>query len=111
MRISDWSSDVCSSDLIELLHEVHAAALDGIGAVRRKDDDALKRPVGERSAERSRDGNPHLLVHLVLVRADEDRHSLTLRLLARLSATVAPTTSNNSQGLPYLATHMEQFGI
>src|SRR3546814_2049394 len=34
---------------IELLHEVHAAALDGIGAVRRKDDDALERQVGERS--------------------------------------------------------------
>src|SRR3546814_650713 len=100
MRISDWSSDVCSSDLIELLHEVHAAALDGIGAVRRKDDDALERQVGERSAERSRDGNPPLLVHLVLVRADEDRHSLPLRLLARLSASVAPTTSKSWQGLP-----------
>src|SRR3546814_19387137 len=32
MRISDWSSDVCSSDLIALMFESNAAFLAGLGS-------------------------------------------------------------------------------
>src|SRR3546814_20308967 len=45
MRISDWSSDVCSSDLLRLTqhHIVQSLAVDGDGCGRRRVGDAVAR--------------------------------------------------------------------
>src|SRR3546814_2834653 len=51
MRISDWSSDVCSSDLV-LLHQLRVV-LDGLGH-RAEDDALLGQLLAERGADRDR---------------------------------------------------------
>src|SRR3546814_3124345 len=62
MRISDWSSDVCSSDLGHAVEQV-AEALD-IGVVQRRVDlveDADRRGIGEEQGEDERDRGQRLL--------------------------------------------------
>src|SRR3546814_11093032 len=41
MRISDWSSDVCSSDLLDALHDNPFIALDGLDAIAGRSEDEL----------------------------------------------------------------------
>src|SRR3546814_16535659 len=43
MRISDWSSDVCASDLLQLLADVLVEALDARQVVDRNEGDLLDR--------------------------------------------------------------------
>src|SRR3546814_8777256 len=59
MRISDWSSDVCSSDLVDLLEElelephlVHPSRCKAIASARLKNDKVDAATLAQRSEER-----------------------------------------------------------
>src|SRR3546814_8902611 len=80
LRISDWSSDVCSSDLrgVKVL-SLDLDEVDGLAAkVRRKDRDAARVIVIKRStwSERKRFNLAHELGHMVI--APGDRKSVVL---------------------------------
>src|SRR3546814_6968126 len=104
MRISDWSSDVCSSDLSApclrhplglppLLHAHGAIQADGVGVQHRVVADVQHQPgVLGRSAEAVREGHLggevvlHLLRHVQQQRSEE--HTSELQSLMRISYAV-----------------------
>src|SRR3546814_4435496 len=109
MRISDWSSDVCSSDLAVLLQE--RAALDHQHVLARVEHDARRQPlvlaqagrllaVGEAQAgvdlavDHFRRHCRHLgLVDLAVARSEE--HTSELQSLMRISYAVFCLKKNN----------------
>src|SRR3546814_2626069 len=60
MRISDWSSDVCSSDLIE--HADHSRVLMTFERSRKSDSD-INKPTGELVVIEAADSKPKALIY------------------------------------------------
>src|SRR3546814_2328400 len=93
MRISDWSSDVCSSDLLALDHRPDWRDTDSARDENRMRRAFLERKIVRRRGDRQPVADPHLLMHELRSAAaapvEVDRNHIAIGLPLRIDQRIA----------------------